>query len=98
ARLTHDRGAEVETAAHAAGVGLRASVGGIREPELVDQPPRPALRLVAWQVVQPPDHLEVLDPRELVVDGGELPRESNRAPDIVRLAHDIEARDARGAG
>jgi hypothetical protein len=46
-------------------------------------------------VVQPPDHLEVLEPGQVLVDGRVLPREPDPRPELARVADDVEAGDAR---
>ena len=78
-RTGDQRRGDVEPAAHAAGVRLRRPVGRVGEVEAGQQlvGPRPGLRL--GQVVEPPDHLEVLEPGQVLVDGGVLAGQPDRA-------------------
>ena len=71
--------AEVEPAAHAAGVGRDAPVGGVGERRSARAPRRRARApRRADEPVQPPDHLEVLAPGQLLVDGRELAGQPDR--------------------
>ena len=85
--------AEVEPAPHAAGVGGDAAVGGLGQPEALEHVGGAGLGLAHRQPVEPPDHLEVLAPGELLVDGGELAREPDPAADRQRLGDDVVAED-----
>ena len=78
-RAGHQRRGEVESAAHAAGVGLRQAVGGVGEREALEQLARALLRRAAAEVVEPPDHLEVLEAGEVLVDGRVLARRGRSA-------------------
>ena len=71
--------AEVEPPAHAAGVGLRRALGGLRELEALEQLVGALARLGLAEVVQPPDHLEVLEAGQVLVHGRILAREADRA-------------------
>ncbi len=90
-------GAEVEPAAHAARVGLGRPVGGVGQLEPLEERPRPLARLGGGHVVQPPDHLEVLQAGEVLVDRGVLSREADHVPELLRVADHVEAGDGRAA-
>jgi hypothetical protein len=49
------------------------------------------------EVVEASDHLEVLEARQVLVDGGVLAREADVLPDPGCVAHDVEARHSRRA-
>ena len=51
----------------------------------------------AAEVVEPADHLEVLEAGQVLVDGGVLAGEPDALADLRGLADDVEARDARRA-
>ena len=71
---------------------------GVGEPELLQQLLRPGLRRPAPEVVEPPDHVEVLVPGQVLVDRGVLPRQADPLTDLLRLAQDVDARDERATG
>ncbi len=73
-RRRDQRHREVEPAAHAAGVGLDAAVGGVGEVEALEQLAGPSRGRLPAEAVEPPDHVEVLVAGEDLVDGGELAR------------------------
>jgi hypothetical protein len=49
-------------------------------------------------VVQPPDHLKVLPPREVLVDRGVLSGQPDARAQLAGLPHDVEAGDLRPPG
>ena len=49
-------------------------------------------------MVEPPDHLQVLTAREVLVHGGVLAREPDARAQLVGLPHDVEARDLSPPG
>lgn len=98
ARVHHERSGEVDASSHAAGEPLDGAVAGLGEPEHVDEFARPVAGGPSTQVVQPPDHLEVLEPGEVLVDGGVLPGDADRSSGALRVADDVHAGDRRGPG
>ena len=89
-RARNERRGQVEPAAHATGIGLRRAARRIEEFETVEQLPATLLRHGARLAVQAPDHREVLEPREVLVDGGILTREPDPLAEPRSIAHDIE--------
>ena len=98
ARLVDQRQREVETALHPARVGLHFAVGGLREPDALEQrfASLPALRL--GHAVQRRLQAQVLAAGEQRVERGLLQRRADRGAHLRSFAHHVEARDARGAG
>ena len=92
-----ERRGEVEPPAHAARVGLGGPLGRLGELEALEQLVRARLRVLARQVVELPDHLEVLEAGQVLVDGRVLAGEPDLGPQRGRVAHDVEAGDARAA-
>ena len=80
---------DVETAAHAARVGGHPPPPGVVEREAGEQVVGDSARLV--EVPQLGDQHQVLPSGEDVVNGGELPGEADRAPDVGGLRDDVEA-------
>jgi hypothetical protein len=70
-------GGEVEPATHAARVRLGQPRGGVDQVEALQQLLCPPAGHLLRQVVEPPDHLQVLAAREVLVNGGVLARESD---------------------
>ena len=68
-RARHQRGREVETAAHAARVGLGEPAAGVGELEALEQLVGALAGLGTAHVVEPADHLEVLATGQVLVDG-----------------------------
>ncbi len=54
-------------------------------------------RSATTKVVEPADHLEVLEAGQVLVDGGVLPGKTDVLADAGRIADDVEADDARRA-
>ena len=96
-RAEHERGREVEPAAHAARVRLHGPPGGLGEVEPLEQLARPVARRGTWHVVQAADHLEVLEAGQVLVDGRVLAGEADLGAQRRGVAHDVEPRDPRGA-
>jgi hypothetical protein len=65
---------------------------------LVEELVRPPMRLGARQLVEPPEHPEVLAPRQVLIDGGELAGKADDVAKLLRLADDVEPGDGRVAG
>ena len=98
ARLADQAGAEVEPAAHAAGVAADETVGRVAEAEPLQRVGRTAARLGPAETVQQPDDLEVLAARELVVDGRELAGQPDQLTHLLGVADDVVPVHERGAG
>jgi hypothetical protein len=96
-RSGDERGGEVEPAAHAAGVGLGGPVAGLVELEALEQLARAGPRCALAEVIEAPDHLEVLVAGEVLVDRGVLTCEPDVGAQLGRLGHDVEAGDAGAA-
>ena len=88
-----ERGGEVEPAPHAAGVGLGRPLGGVDELEPLEQLVGALLRRRLPEVVEPPDHLEILEPGQVLVDGRVLAREADLGPQRGGVALHIEPGD-----
>ncbi|BDZ59185.1 hypothetical protein GCM10025872_28420 [Barrientosiimonas endolithica] len=88
-RVGDQRAREVEPAPHAAGVGLGGAVGRVLEAELREQLAGACLRGRPRQVIEPRDHLEVLEAAEVLVDRGVLPADADAPAHLAGLAHDV---------
>ena len=66
-------------------------MGGVRELEPFEHLLRAFPGLGSREVVQPADHLQVLQAGEVLIDGRELPREADHGAQPHRVPHDIEA-------
>ena len=82
-RVGHQRAGEVETASHAAGVRLGRAVGGVDEVELRQQLAGALAAAPPAQVVEPADHVEVLEAGEVLVDRGVLPGQPDAPADLL---------------
>ncbi len=82
---------QVQAALHAARVGLGCPVRGIAEVELLQELDGAAAGRRPAQVVEAPDDLEVLPAGELLLNGGRLPRQPDRAADRRRLPYHVAA-------
>lgn len=76
----------------------RGLLGGLGEREPLQQVVGPGPGLLAGQVQQPADHVEVLPAGELLVDRGVLAGQAYGAAQLPRLADHVVARDRRRAG
>ena len=92
-RPRDERAGEIQAAAHAARVGLREPVAGVGELEALEQLARPVGRPAPAQVVEPPDHLEVLEAGEVLVDRRVLPGQADAGAQQRRVTHDVEPAD-----
>src|SRR6188472_1500737 len=93
-----DQGAgEVDAAAHASGVRADETVAGVGEVEQCEQLARTRAGGLAAHVIEPADHLQVLETGEVLVDGGVLSGQADRLADTSAFTDDVEARDAGGA-
>jgi hypothetical protein len=90
-------GGQVEAAAHASGVGLRAPPGGVGELEPRQQLHRPRPCLAAAQAEQAADHDQVVGPRQALVDGRVLAGEPDELTHLVRVPLGVVAAYPRHA-
>ena len=81
----HQGRGQVEASAHPARVGLEGPVAGVGQIELHQQLLGPPTDRGPTQVVEVPDHLEVLAAGQVLVDGGVLAGQSDQAPDQAGL-------------
>jgi hypothetical protein len=88
---------DVEPAPHPAGVGPGRPVSRLRQVEPLQQLAGAAAGLLAGQLEQAAEHLEVLPPGQELVDRRELPRQAEQLADGGRLAYDVVAKDLRPA-
>ena len=93
-RAGDERGRQVEPAPHAARVGLEDAVTRVGQAEGREELVGPPRRDPAVQVGEPPDHVDVLAPGEVLVDGGVLARQPDQAADHVGLLHHVVPEDA----
>ena len=91
-RLRHQRGGEVEPAAHAAGVGAHDARAGLDQVEALEQLVGARARARPAQVVEAAHHLEVLLAGEVLVDRGVLAGQPDVRAQLRGVAHDVEAR------
>jgi hypothetical protein len=96
--LADQAGGDVEATPHAARIGLGRAVAGLGEAEALEHLARAAARLLALEVVETPDHLEVLMPGQVLVDGGRLPGEPDAEPQGLGVLHDVEPVDLGSPG
>ncbi len=88
---------EVEPAAHPAGIGPDAAVGGLDQIHLFDDARRALLGRLGRLAVEPGDHDEVLAPRHHLLDSGRLAGQADHAAHGHRVAHDVVPVDAQRA-
>ena len=93
-----EREREVEPAPHAAGVAADAAIGGLGQPDALEQLRRALPRAGPAQPVQRALHPQQLAPGHQRVDRGLLQRDADLAPHGVGVGDDVVARDARLAG
>ena len=93
------RGGKVEPAAHPARVRADEPIAGVGEVEGRREAPAPACMrtCLAAEVVEPADHLEVLEAGQVLVHGGVLAGEPDLLAHLGGVADDVETRNARGA-
>jgi len=82
---------EVQPAPHAAGVGLDDPTTGLHEVELLQQLPGTRACLLAGQLVQPPEHPQVLLSGQVLVDGRVLAGEPDDRSQLLRVRDHIES-------
>ena len=89
---------DVEPALHAARVAPDDPVGGVRDPDEVEQLVDAAAEHVPRHALDPALEQEVLTAGRLAVDARLLRDVADRPPHAVRLADDVVAGDERAAG
>jgi hypothetical protein len=82
-------GGDVEPAAHAAGVGPGRPVSRLRQLEPLEQLAGAAVGLLAGQLEQASEHLQVLAPGQQLIDRRELPRQADQLADSGRLLRHV---------
>ena len=97
-RPVHEGGTEVEPSSHAAGVGPRRTVGGMGQPELLEELVGPGHVRRLGEVGQLADEAEVLPPGEVLVDRRVLAGQPDALADGLRVARDIDAEHAGPPG
>ena len=101
-RLGHERGAEVQAPAHAAGVGLDGPIGRIGQLEALEERIGALLDRLRVDAVEATDHAEVLASGEQLVECGVLAGHADPLARLRRLAQDVDAghagRSAVGVG
>ena len=88
-RARDQRGRQVEAATHAARVGLEHPVAGVGQAEGLQELVGPPGRGAAAQVGEPPDHVDVLVPGQVLVDRGVLAGQTDEAAYHVGLLRDV---------
>lgn len=96
-RIGHQRARQVQAPAHTAGVALHRTVGGVAEPEAVEQFAGPVLTALGAEVVEPADHLEILEAGEVFVDRGILAGGADARAQGLWIVEYVDARDGGGA-
>ena len=93
-RPVHQRGGEVEPAAHATGVGADDAVGGVLERELLEQLVGPAVDLVAVEVREPADQPRFSRPVRFSSTAAYWPASPIEARTALRVLRDVDAEHA----
>ena len=96
-RARQQAGGDVEPAAHAAGVGPGRPVSRLRQVEPLEQLAGAAASVLAGQLEQTAEHLQVLPPGQQLVDRRELPSQAGQVADGGRLSRHVVAEDLRPA-
>jgi hypothetical protein len=92
-RIGDERRGQVQTTSHATGVGRRQLVREVGQAEVNEQLTRTSNRRGPLHVIEKAHHSEVLESGEVLIDRGELARETDRASYVTGLLHDVVARD-----
>ncbi len=93
----HQRGGQVEAAAHSSGEGLHQAVGVVGKAQPLEQLVGARSRHRAGQVIEAPHELEVRAGGEQAVDRGGLACQPDPRADGGSIGHDVEAVDPRAA-
>ena len=94
----HQRPGQVQPAPHAPGIALHDPVGGVGEVEPLEQLAGALTARPARQVIEAPDHVEVLETGEQLIDRGVLPGQSDDPPQRGRVCQHVDAGHAGPAG
>ena len=97
-RAVHERHRQVEAAFHSAGVAADLAIGGVGEPDALQQGGSALGALRLAQPVEPGLELHVLAAGEEVVERRLLQRGADVAAHVGALVGDVEAGDRRAAG
>ena len=97
-RVGHQGARQVEAAAHPAGVGLDRAAAGLDQIELLQQLGGAAARAGPAEVIQPADHVEVLEPGQVLVHRRELSGQPDPAAHVARGPHHVGAGHPGAAG
>ena len=97
ARTVHERHRDVEAPLHPARVAARDPVGGLLEPDLLEQVLHALLDLAAAHAEDAALQAQVLAAGERDVDAVLLLDDADAAPHARRVASDVEVRDPRRA-
>jgi len=87
--------AQVDAAAHAAGIGAHQPVGVGGELHLVENPDRCRLGRLLAEPEQPTHHLQVLPAGHRLLDGRELAGQADDLPHLGGLAQGVDAVDVQ---
>ena len=87
-------GGQVEAPAHSARVRLHDAVARVGEIEALEQVGGALTGALAAEVVEEPDHLDVFEPGQVLVDGRVLAGEADPRAQLGGVADDVEAVDA----
>ena len=97
-RLRDQAAGKVQATPHPTGVGLDRPIRRLHQIEASHQLACPPAGVGRGEVVQAPDHLQVLASREQFIQRGELPGHPDPCPHLRRLMFHIKSRDGRLAG
>ena len=97
-RVGHQGARQVEAAAHPAGVGLDRAAAGLNQIELLQQLGGAAARAAPAEVIEPADHVEVLEPGQMLVHRRKLSGQSDLAAHVARSPHHVGAGNQGAAG
>ena len=95
ARSSDQRAAEVEPATHAARVRLDHPVGGVGQLELLEELVATPPGLGARELVEAPEHPQVLASGQVLVDGRELAGQADDRAELLGLLDDVETGHGR---
>ena len=92
-RVDDERAGQVDAAPHPTRESLYRSILGIHQVEQLDEFTRPLRRPAPPEVVQHPDHEEVLEPGEVLVDRSVLTARATHPTDLLRVGEHVYAVD-----
>ena len=97
-RVGDQRPRQVEASLHAAGVGLRRSVGSVEQVELGEQFASALTAPPPAEMVQPADHVQVLESGQVLIDGRVLARQPDARAHLMRVRTHIDPGDRGRTG